>query len=87
MVPFLDLGAATAEIRVELDEALGRVLALIHYPIPPHLQAAYADLGCFVGAFPIAERIHRECLSLPIGRHLTGDRVGRVIDAVCSFEP
>ena len=59
------------------------VQTLIHYPIPPHLQAAYASLGYGVGSFPIAERIHRECLSLPIGPHLTDRQVEKVIDAVC----
>ena len=39
---------------------------LIHYPIPPHLQKAYADLGFGKGTFPIAERIHEEVLSLPM---------------------
>lgn len=43
---------------------------LIHYPIPPHLQGAYANLGLSKGTFPIAERIHSEVLSLPIGPHL-----------------
>jgi dTDP-4-amino-4,6-dideoxygalactose transaminase len=40
---------------------------LIHYPIPPHLQPAYADLGLGEGALPITERIHSQVLSLPIG--------------------
>ena len=40
---------------------------LIHYPIPPHLQQAYAELNFEEGAFPISEAIHKEVLSLPIG--------------------
>ena len=43
---------------------------MIHYPIPPHLQPAYAELGYAQDAFPIAEAIHREVLSLPMGPHL-----------------
>ena len=43
---------------------------LIHYPIPPHLQGAYRDLNLHQGEFPIAEALHREVLSLPIGPHL-----------------
>ena len=39
---------------------------MIHYPIPPHLQMAYADAGYKEGNLPIAERIHDEVLSLPI---------------------
>ena len=39
----------------------------VHYPCPPHLQGAYAALGLGAGAFPRAERLAREVLSLPIG--------------------
>lgn len=42
---------------------------MIHYPIPPHLQPAYSELGYAEGNFPLAEVIHREVLSLPIGPH------------------
>lgn len=55
---------------------------LIHYPIPPHLQTAYSDLGFGIGAFPIAERIHQNVLSLPIGPHLDKTGVETVIDAL-----
>jgi dTDP-4-amino-4,6-dideoxygalactose transaminase len=51
------------------------VETLIHYPTPPHLQRAYADLGMGVGRFPASERIHREVLSLPIGPHMTDEQV------------
>jgi dTDP-4-amino-4,6-dideoxygalactose transaminase len=46
---------------------------LIHYPIPPHLQQAYSNLGFTKGDFPIAEEIADTCLSLPIwpGMHET----------------
>jgi dTDP-4-amino-4,6-dideoxygalactose transaminase len=54
----------------------------IHYPIPPHRQQAYAELGLGEGSFPIAERLAAETLSLPIGPHLPDEHVGRVIDAV-----
>ena len=40
---------------------------MIHYPIPPHLQAAYAELGYQPGDFPIADAMAGEVLSLPIG--------------------
>ena len=38
----------------------------IHYPIPPHLQKAYSNLGFKYGDFPIAEKLANESLSLPI---------------------
>jgi dTDP-4-amino-4,6-dideoxygalactose transaminase len=52
---------------------------LIHYPIPPHLQKAYSDLGYEKGAFPIAERIHAEVLSLPMSPHLTSEQANQVL--------
>jgi dTDP-4-amino-4,6-dideoxygalactose transaminase len=87
--PVWHLFVVRSEARDRLQEHLAKndVQTLIHYPIPPHLQVAYADLGYPVGAFPIAERIHRECLSLPIGPHLTDDQVEHVIAAVRSFDP
>ena len=65
--------------------AANGVETLIHYPIPPHHQAAYADLGFPRDAFPIARRIHEEVLSLPIGPHLEDDQQERVIVAVASY--
>ncbi len=59
---------------------------LIHYPIPPHRQQAYAHLGYPADAFPIASRIADEILSLPIGPHLSDDHQSRVVDAVRTFD-
>jgi dTDP-4-amino-4,6-dideoxygalactose transaminase len=58
---------------------------LIHYPIPPHRQQAYAEMGLQEGCLPISEAIHREVLSLPIGPHLSMAQAGRVVEAVQSF--
>lgn len=54
---------------------------LIHYPIPPHLQLAYAQTGYFKGQFPIAEKIANQCVSLPIGPHLDEASTSAVIAA------
>jgi dTDP-4-amino-4,6-dideoxygalactose transaminase len=72
--------------RLQRHLAASGVETLIHYPIPPHRQAAYADLHIPEGAFPISEQIHRECLSLPMGPHLSDSQVAEVVDAVTSFE-
>lgn len=61
------------------DVGLG---TLIHYPIPPHLQQAYAHAGWMQGAFPIAERIADEVLSLPMGPALTAADATAVVQAV-----
>jgi dTDP-4-amino-4,6-dideoxygalactose transaminase len=61
------------------------VPTLIHYPQPPHLQDAYRDLGHGRGAFPIAEQLADEVLSLPIGTHLDEAGSAAVAAAVRSF--
>lgn len=58
-------------LRAELSSA--GVGTLIHYPCPPHKQPAYADLGFSSDAFPIASKMARCVLSLPMGPHLTKD--------------
>ena len=58
------------------------VQTLIHYPIPPHLQDAYADLAVSIGSLPIAERLAGRVLSLPMGPHLTLDQAQQVVDAI-----
>ncbi len=55
---------------------------LIHYPIPPHLQQAYASAGYVEGDFPIAETLARQLLSLPIGPHLDEAGASAVIAAL-----
>lgn len=55
---------------------------LIHYPIPPHLQQAYAAAGYVQGQFPIAEELANQCLSLPIGPHLDEVGAAAVIDTI-----
>jgi len=55
---------------------------IVHYPVPPHLQPAYADQGYRAGDFPIAEAIHREVLSLPISPVMTLEQAADVVAAV-----
>ncbi|WP_080690590.1 DegT/DnrJ/EryC1/StrS family aminotransferase [Pseudomonas fluorescens] len=56
---------------------------LIHYPIPPHHQQAYAELaGC---SFPISEKIHSQILSLPMGPTLSLSEAETVVQACNSF--
>jgi dTDP-4-amino-4,6-dideoxygalactose transaminase len=58
---------------------------LIHYPVPPHLQNAYSELGYKKGDFPIAETIAETALSLPIYPGLTDDEITYVCNSIKSF--
>jgi dTDP-4-amino-4,6-dideoxygalactose transaminase len=56
----------------------------IHYPIPVHLQHAYASLGYGPGTFPVAETCAREFLSLPMVPELTDAQIIAVAESVSS---
>ncbi|MEH2507256.1 dTDP-4-amino-4,6-dideoxygalactose transaminase [Bradyrhizobium sp. AZCC 1578] len=51
----------------------------IHYPVPVHLQKAYANLGYRAGDYPVTERLANEFLSLPIYPELRPDQVAEVV--------
>ena len=59
------------------------IQTLIHYPIPPHKQAAYKDWNTL--SYPITEKIHDEVLSLPISPVMTDEEVTEVIKAINSY--
>ena len=59
----------------------------IHYPVPVHLQPAYADLGYQAGDFPHSEEAAREVLSLPIYAELSDEQVEQVAIALRSPIP
>jgi dTDP-4-amino-4,6-dideoxygalactose transaminase len=82
--PVWHLFVVRSPIRDAMQEYMKRadVETLIHYPISPHLQQAYADLGYSRGAFPMAERLADEVLSIPIGPHLDEAGVDAVVSAV-----
>jgi len=73
---------------VEVDERARVMQALqdagvqtgVHYPIPVHLQPAYAHLGLGAGRFPVAERLARRCLSLPLFPEMTGKQIEYVCE-------
>ena len=59
---------------------------LIHYPVAPHLQPAYAELGHRRGDFPLAEELADTVLSLPIYPGMTSDEQEYVIDTLRAFD-
>jgi dTDP-4-amino-4,6-dideoxygalactose transaminase len=54
----------------------------LHYPVPLHLQKAYATLNYDRGDFPVAENIAAEILSLPMFPQLTGEQQARVAEEI-----
>lgn len=58
---------------------------LVHYPLAPHRQPAYAALGWREGAFPLAEKLQREVLSLPMDPTMTPGDVEHVAAAIHQF--
>jgi dTDP-4-amino-4,6-dideoxygalactose transaminase len=78
-------------IRSERRDDLQRYLeeagigTLIHYPVPPHLQQAFSDYGFKKGDFPIAERIAKTSLSLPLWPGMKISEVDYVCEHVRRF--
>ncbi len=57
----------------------------IHYPIPIHLQEAYADLRLKAGAYPLTEKLSQEILSLPMYPELKMEQIHYVADSISAF--
>ncbi len=70
------------DVRRELDRA--GVGTGLHYPVPLHLQQAYAHFGHTSGNFPVAESVTARCLSLPMFPHLTEEQVEHVTASLCA---
>ncbi len=70
--------------RDALQKRLGEagIGTLIHYPIPPHKQSAYAAASFSADAFPVASRIADEVLSLPMGPHLSSPSAQSVVQTL-----
>lgn len=75
-------------IRTQLRNQLVKMLQKngisvgIHYPIPIHLQIAYKFLGYNKGAFPVAEKIANEIISLPMFPGMTLDNIIDIVEMV-----
>ena len=78
-------------IRTEMRDALAEHLkknaigSLIHYPVPPHLQEAYRELGYKKGDFPLAENIAETCLSLPIYPGMKKEQLDSIVNCIGEF--
>ncbi len=78
-------------VRVQDREALQAALSEsgigtgIHYPIPLHLQKAYAGLNYKQGDFPVTELVAAEIVSLPMYPQMTPEQLGHVVAKVCEI--
>jgi dTDP-4-amino-4,6-dideoxygalactose transaminase len=78
-------------VTVENKEAFVKHLAdnginaAYHYPVPCHLQKAYAHLNYKVGDFPNSEYLAAHCVSLPMYAELADQDVNKVISTVNSY--
>jgi len=59
-----------------------RIHCGVHYPVPVHLQPAFAGLGVRSGDLPVSERCANEFISLPMFPELTPQQIGCVVQAV-----
>jgi len=60
--------------------------ALVHYPVPVHLQEGYRDLGLGEGSLPVTEQVAAEVLTLPVAPEVTEEQIRQVCDLVDEFE-
>ncbi|MCK4412878.1 MAG: DegT/DnrJ/EryC1/StrS family aminotransferase [Candidatus Eisenbacteria sp.] len=67
------------------------VMVQLHYPIPLHLQQAYAHLNMPRGSLPVTEQIADHCISLPVFPEMTAEQIGYVVttlkDALAKVAP
>ena len=54
----------------------------VHYPMPLHLQEAFADLGYKLGDFPISEKVSDEIMSLPMSPYLKKEEQDFIVEAI-----
>jgi dTDP-4-amino-4,6-dideoxygalactose transaminase len=80
--------AVSSKNRDRLRDFLGKnsISTGIHYPIPIHLQKAYSFMGIKKGAFPVAEKIADEILSLPMYPELSKEQMECVSGNIHSFK-
>ena len=61
------------------------IATAIHYPIPLHLQPAYQSYGGGVGSLPVAEKVSKEVLSLPMYPELKEEAIQKVVEQIIEF--
>ncbi len=85
--PVFHLYIARVQRREELQKYLNEkgIGTGLHYPIPLHLQNAYAGNGFKKGDFPVTEKVAPEILSLPMFPELSEEQIKYVVDSIMEF--
>jgi dTDP-4-amino-4,6-dideoxygalactose transaminase len=70
-----------------LQKSLGErgISTGLHYPVPLHLQKAYARLGYKEGSFPVTENVANKLLSLPMFPELKREQIDYVAESIKEF--
>lgn len=71
-------------VRAALQDA--GIQSAVHYPVPIHLQRAYAHLDYRSGDLPVTEALCEQCLSLPIYPELSKEKISRVASVLLDLE-
>lgn len=76
-----------SEGRDALKDALqsAGIPTMIYYPVPLHLQPAYAEYGYGTGDYPVSERLMHEVISLPMHTELSKDQTDYICSTIRSF--
>lgn len=77
------------QYRDQLEKYLNEagIMTVKHYPIPMHMQQAYADLNIPEGTLPIAEEISKTVLSIPMYYGISDEQLSYVIETINAFQP
>lgn len=66
--------------RVQEQLKASGIPSMVYYPVPIHEQKAFASLGCKAGDFPVAEKLAKTVLSLPMHTEMTDDMQKYIVD-------
>lgn len=86
-MPVWHIFAIRTEKRDELQAYLAEkgIGTMIHYPIPPHRQVAYGELANL--SLPIAEKMAKTVLSIPLNQSLTEEEIVYIIETLNAWNP
>ncbi|MFC2061243.1 DegT/DnrJ/EryC1/StrS family aminotransferase [Elusimicrobiota bacterium] len=71
------------ELKAKLNE--DGISTAVHYPVPLHLQPSFSFMGYKKGDFPVAERVTKSCLSLPMYPELKASQIEYISDKIKEF--